>query len=169
MTLGCVLLSLAATGAAAGQPPAPQRPRPLPPLDSLTVEPAEILLGRANRQQQLLVSARTAAGRVVDVTHLCALTSSETAVALAEVLAGDRGALLRIDCNTLAAGSAAVQLLGPPPGYAGYVRGQGGLLGRLRDRPESVVLFDKIEKADPALAELLQVIDNGRVEDAEGA
>jgi ATP-dependent Clp protease ATP-binding subunit ClpA len=98
---------------------------------------------------------------------------TETALALAQILGGGRDALIRIDCNTLLGGgeshAGTSQLLGIPPGYIGYVRGQGGLLSRIRDRPESVVLFDEFEKADREVGELLlQVIDHGRVEDAEG-
>ncbi len=98
---------------------------------------------------------------------------TESALALAEVLGGGRDALIRIDCNTLGGvgpGTATWQLLGTPAGYQGYVRGQGGLLSRIRDRPEAVILFDELEKADQSVAQLLlQVIDNGRVEDSEGA
>jgi ATP-dependent Clp protease ATP-binding subunit ClpA len=98
---------------------------------------------------------------------------TETALALAEILGGGHDALIRIDCNTLQGGGGArpatSQLLGVAAGFIGYVRGQGGLLSRIRDRPESVVLFDEFEKADRSVGELLlQVIDHGRVEDVDG-
>ena len=61
------------------------------------------------------------------------------------------------------------RLLGVPPGYIGYARGQGGMLSKVRDMPESIVLFDEIEKAGPAVAQLLlQILDEGRVEDVDG-
>src|SRR5439155_19778740 len=61
------------------------------------------------------------------------------------------------------------RLLGVPPGYVGYARGQGGILSRVRDLPECVVLFDEFEKAGPAVWRLLlQIIDNGQVEDTDG-
>jgi ATP-dependent Clp protease ATP-binding subunit ClpA len=60
-------------------------------------------------------------------------------------------------------------LLGPPPGYLGFVRGKGGALSRVREVPECIVLFDEIEKADPGVGEiLLQIMDEGRCEDNEG-
>ncbi|MCX6619542.1 MAG: AAA family ATPase, partial [Acidobacteria bacterium] len=99
---------------------------------------------------------------------------TETAVALGAILGRGRAGLIRIDCNTLAgsgldSGPALNRLLGAPPGYIGYSRGQGGLLSRVRDEPESVVLFDEIEKADPGVGKLLlQILDSGRVDDAEG-
>ena len=98
---------------------------------------------------------------------------TETAVLLAKVLGGGRESLLRVDCNTLQGGHDASPalniLLGPPPGYVGYVRGQGGALSRIRDNPECVVLFDEIEKAHPGVGKtLLQVLDTGQVDDNDG-
>ena len=60
---------------------------------------------------------------------------THTALLLAEVLGGGRASLVRVDCNTLHAsggdaGQALSVLLGPLPGYVGYVRGKGGVLSR---------------------------------------
>lgn len=100
---------------------------------------------------------------------------TETAVALARILgSGDRDLLVRVDCNTLQgsardAGPAIGRLLGVPPGYVGYARGQGGILSRIRDLPECVVLFDEFEKAAAGVGRLLlQIIDEGKVEDVDG-
>jgi ATP-dependent Clp protease ATP-binding subunit ClpA len=99
---------------------------------------------------------------------------TETAKQLARLLGGGREALLRVDCNTLAGrgldakGVIANQLLGVPRGYVGYSRGEGGLLSKIRDLPESVVLFDEIEKANPVISDLLlQILDEGRVLDTD--
>jgi ATP-dependent Clp protease ATP-binding subunit ClpC len=99
---------------------------------------------------------------------------TETAKILSKILGGDREAMIRIDCNTLQgsasedAGPVINRLLGVPPGYIGYARGEGGLLSRIRDTPECVVLFDEIEKASSAISKiLLQVLDEGRVEDSD--
>ncbi len=101
---------------------------------------------------------------------------TETARILAKILGGGpREAILRIDCNTLQgsgyedAGPILNRLLGVPPGYIGYARGEGGMLSKIRDTPECIVLFDEIEKASPAISKvLLQVLDEGRVEDTDG-
>lgn len=99
---------------------------------------------------------------------------TETAAMLAKTLGGDREALIRIDCNTLQGvgsegASAAWRLLGVPQGYVGYARGQGGLLSRIRDMPECIVLFDEFEKADAAVGEvLLRILDEGKAEDVDG-
>jgi ATP-dependent Clp protease ATP-binding subunit ClpA len=43
------------------------------------------------------------------------------------------------------------------------------MLSRIRDSPECIVLFDEIEKASPAIAKvLLQVLDEGKVDDTDG-
>jgi len=101
---------------------------------------------------------------------------TETARILAKILGGGpREAMLRIDCNTLQgsgyedAGPILNRLLGVPPGYIGYARGEGGILSKIRDTPECIVLFDEIEKASPAISKvLLQVLDDGRVDDTDG-
>lgn len=98
---------------------------------------------------------------------------TQTALVLAEILGGGKGALLRVDCNTLQgsgydSGPAINRLLGPPPGYVGYVRGEGGILSKIRDIPEAIVLFDEIEKADPGVGKtLLQILDEGTAQDAD--
>ncbi len=99
---------------------------------------------------------------------------TETALVLARLLGGGKEQLLRVDCNLLPSsihdrGPATNILLGVPPGYVGYARGQGGLLSRIREEPESIVLFDEFEKAGQVVSDLiLQIIDHGRIEDVEG-
>ena len=60
------------------------------------------------------------------------------------------------------------RLVGAPPGYVGYDEG-GQLTEAVRRKPYSVVLFDEIEKAHPDVFNtLLQVLDDGRLTDAQG-
>jgi len=99
---------------------------------------------------------------------------TETALQISKLLGAGSKALLRIDCNTIAGhgvdakGPITNQLLGVPRGYVGYSRGEGGLLSKIRDMPECVVLFDEIEKANPAISDLLlQILDEGRVHDTD--
>lgn len=61
--------------------PPPTSGEPFPAIQSLSAEPASILLHGANRQQQLLVTAKPSSGPPIDVTHRCEITSSDTAVA----------------------------------------------------------------------------------------
>ena len=60
------------------------------------------------------------------------------------------------------------RLIGAPPGYVGY-DDAGQLTEKVRRKPYSVILFDEIEKAHPdVLNILLQIMDDGRVTDAQG-
>ena len=60
------------------------------------------------------------------------------------------------------------RIVGAPPGYVGYDEA-GQLTEKIRRRPYSVILFDEIEKAHPdVLNILLQVLDDGRITDAQG-
>ncbi len=99
---------------------------------------------------------------------------TEVAMQLGRILGGERESLIRVDCNLLSGagrdgGPTRNLLLGVPPGYIGYARGQGGLLTRVRDEPETVILFDEFEKADPSVGELLlNIIDEGKAEDSDG-
>ncbi len=60
------------------------------------------------------------------------------------------------------------RLIGAPPGYVGYEEG-GQLTEAVRKSPHSVVLLDEIEKAHLDIFNaLLQVMDAGRLTDAQG-
>ncbi|MBN3033057.1 MAG: ATP-dependent Clp protease ATP-binding subunit [Candidatus Saganbacteria bacterium] len=87
---------------------------------------------------------------------------------LAEFLFGDIDAIIRIDMSEYLEAHTVSRLVGSPPGYVGF--GEGGqLTEQVRRRPHSVVLFDEIEKAHPDVMNLLlQILDEGRVTDAEG-
>lgn len=60
------------------------------------------------------------------------------------------------------------RLVGAPPGYVGYEEG-GQLSEAVRRHPYSVVLLDEVEKAHADVFNiLLQVLDDGRITDAQG-
>jgi ATP-dependent Clp protease ATP-binding subunit ClpB len=60
------------------------------------------------------------------------------------------------------------RLIGAPPGYVGYDEGR-QLTEAVRRKPYAVILFDEIEKAHPDVFHvLLQVLDDGRLTDAQG-
>ncbi|MFD2172375.1 ATP-dependent Clp protease ATP-binding subunit [Tumebacillus lipolyticus] len=93
---------------------------------------------------------------------------TEVAKALAEVMFGDEGAIVRIDMSEYGERHSTARLVGAPPGYVGYEEG-GQLTEKIRRKPYSVVLFDEIEKAHPEVFNvLLQVLDDGRLTDSKG-
>jgi ATP-dependent Clp protease ATP-binding subunit ClpB len=93
---------------------------------------------------------------------------TELAKALAETLFDSEGAVVRIDMSEYMEKHSVARLIGAPPGYVGYDEG-GQLTEAVRRRPYAVVLFDEIEKAHPDVFNvLLQVLDDGRITDAQG-
>ncbi len=87
---------------------------------------------------------------------------------LADDLFNSVDSLIRLDMSEYMEKHTVSKLIGSPPGYGGY-DGAGQLTEKIRRRPYSVVLFDEIEKAHPdVLNVLLQVLDDGRITDAQG-
>ncbi len=94
---------------------------------------------------------------------------TELAKALAEFLFNDEDAMIRLDMSEFHDEHTVARLIGAPPGYKGMEQG-GQLTEALRRRPYSVVLLDEVEKAAPEVFDIfLQVFDEGRLTDAQGA
>ena len=86
---------------------------------------------------------------------------------LARFLFDDEKNVVRIDMSELKSQHDVARLVGAAPGLVGYEEG-GRLTEPVRKKPYSVVLFDEIEKAHPAIYDLLlQVLDEGRLEDGQ--
>jgi ATP-dependent Clp protease ATP-binding subunit ClpB len=93
---------------------------------------------------------------------------TELAKTLAETLFDTEAALVRLDMSEYMEKHSVARLIGAPPGYVGYDEG-GQLTEAIRRKPYAVVLFDEIEKAHPDVFNvLLQVLDDGRITDAQG-
>ena len=87
---------------------------------------------------------------------------------LADDLFNTVDSLIRLDMSDYMEKHTVSKLIGSPPGYVGYDEA-GQLTEKIRRKPYSVVLFDEIEKAHPdVLNILLQVLDDGRITDAQG-
>ena len=93
---------------------------------------------------------------------------TELAKALAQALFDDEKNIVRIDMTEYMEKHSVSRLIGAPPGYVGYEEG-GQLTEAVRRKPNSVVLFDEVEKAHPDVFNiLLQVLDDGRITDSQG-
>ena len=93
---------------------------------------------------------------------------TELVKCLANDLFDSVDSLIRLDMSEFMEKHTVSKLIGSPPGYVGYDEA-GQLTEKIRRRPYSVVLFDEIEKAHPdVLNVLLQVLDDGRITDAQG-
>lgn len=71
--------------------------------------------------------------------------------------------MLRIDCSSFQHGHNVGSLVGAPPGYIGH-DGDPKFASPVLDQPYNIVIFDEIEKADPALYRLmLQIMQEGEI------
>lgn len=88
---------------------------------------------------------------------------TEMARALAGYLFRDSKRMVRFDMSEFADPLSVERLIG------GQGAGQGLLTARVREQPFGVVLFDELEKADPAFFDLLlQILGEGRLTDEAG-
>jgi len=93
---------------------------------------------------------------------------TELAKALARNLFEDPSAMIRVDCSEYALPHEYAKLIGSPPGYIGHNEG-GFLTEGIKKKPNSVVLFDEIEKAHYKVHNLLlQLLDEGIITDSKG-
>lgn len=90
---------------------------------------------------------------------------TEFSIQLADYL--DTG-FLRIDCNELKESHKISKLVGSAAGYVGYNDG-GSLVNHLNAFPQSVILFDEIEKANPIVFDLIMnMLDYGVITNQYG-
>ena len=93
---------------------------------------------------------------------------TQLAKSIAEYLFDSEDNMVRIDMSEYSEKFNVSRLIGAPPGYVGYEEG-GQLSEKVRRKPYCVVLLDEIEKAHPDVYSLLlQVLDDGRLTDADG-
>ncbi|MCA8975143.1 MAG: ATP-dependent Clp protease ATP-binding subunit [Planctomycetes bacterium] len=93
---------------------------------------------------------------------------TELAKAVARNLFDDPAAMIRVDCSEYALPHEYAKLIGSPPGYIGHNEG-GFLTEAIKKKPNSVVLFDEVEKAHYKVHNLLlQLLDEGIITDSKG-
>lgn len=132
---------------------------------------AKYALANALRVAQIGLKRGSANNKPVGSFLFCGPTGvgkTELAKALAEALYGNELLLIRTDMSEYTDLSDKNKLIGSPPGYAGSDEG-GRLTQAVLKTPQSVVLFDEIEKAHPEIFNLfLQLLDDGRLTDSKG-
>ena len=93
---------------------------------------------------------------------------TELAKALAYEMFGNEKSIIRFDMSEYMESNSTAKLIGAPPGYVGY-DDAGQLTERVKRNPYSIILLDEIEKAHSDVFNiLLQVLDDGRLTDAQG-
>ena len=93
---------------------------------------------------------------------------TELAKALAYEMFGSEKSIIRFDMSEYMESNSTAKLIGAPPGSVGY-DDAGQLTERVKRNPYSIILLDEIEKAhNDVFNILLQVLDDGRLTDAQG-
>ncbi|MET8810792.1 ATP-dependent Clp protease ATP-binding subunit [Streptomyces sp. NPDC004549] len=158
------------------------------PVSRLTQEEKERLLGLEDHLHQRVVGQDEAVRVVADAVlrSRAGLASpdrpigsflflgptgvgkTELARALAEDLFGSEDRMVRLDMSEYQERHTVSRLIGAPPGYVGHEEA-GQLTEVVRRHPYSLLLLDEVEKAHPDVFNiLLQVLDDGRLTDAQG-
>jgi ATP-dependent Clp protease ATP-binding subunit ClpA len=92
---------------------------------------------------------------------------TQLAKELARYVYGDDDQMIFLEMGQFQTKESMNMFVGAPPGYVGY--GDGKLTNGLRDKPESVILFDEIEKAHTQVFDaLLRFADEGIISDPAG-
>lgn len=92
---------------------------------------------------------------------------TQLAKELARYVFGDEEMMIFLEMGQFQSKESMNNFVGASPGYVGY--GEGQLTNGLRDKPESVVLFDEIEKANTQVFDaLLRFADEGIITDPAG-
>lgn len=85
----------------------------------------------------------------------------------AKALVGETD-LIRLDMSEYSDSMSINKIIGSAPGYVGYDDNI-NILEKVRNKPNSVILLDEIDKAHPKIINLLyQVLEEGEVKDAKG-
>lgn len=81
-------------------------------------------------------------------------------------LAGEN--VIKLDMSEFSESHTVSKFLGAPPGYVGYMD-TNNILDEIKRKPYSVLILDEIEKAHPAIINLLfQILDEGKIKDSSG-
>ncbi|MDD2377240.1 MAG: ATP-dependent Clp protease ATP-binding subunit [Bacilli bacterium] len=76
--------------------------------------------------------------------------------------------VIKLDMSEYSEPHSISKIVGAPPGYVGYSDNK-NILEEIRNHPNSVLILDEIEKANPNIINLLfQILDDGKIKDSKG-
>lgn len=92
---------------------------------------------------------------------------SKLAKEYAKALVGENN-FIRLDMSEYADSTAVNKILGSSPGYVGYDDNK-NILEDVRNKPNSVILLDEIDKAHPSVINLFyQILEEGKIKNSKG-
>ena len=92
---------------------------------------------------------------------------SRLAKEYAKLLVGDDN-FIRMDMSEYSDATSVNKILGSSPGYIGYDDNR-NILEEIRNKPNSVLLLDEIDKAHPSVINLFyQILEEGKIKNAKG-
>ena len=85
----------------------------------------------------------------------------------AKLLVGENN-FIRLDMSEYSDSTSVNKILGSSPGYVGYDDNK-NILEEIRNKPNSVLLLDEIDKAHPSVINLFyQILEEGKIKNAKG-
>lgn len=85
----------------------------------------------------------------------------------AKVLVGENN-FIRLDMSEYSDSTSVNKILGSSPGYVGYDDNK-NILEEVRNKPNSVILLDEIDKAHPSVINLFyQILEEGKIKNSKG-
>lgn len=92
---------------------------------------------------------------------------TELSKIFAEKLVGKNN-VIKLDMSEYMESHSVSKIIGSPPGYVGYMDNR-NILEEIKNKPNSVIILDEIEKAHPSILNLfLQILDEGKLKDSKG-
>ncbi len=124
-------------------------------IDSLIEVTKRIKFGHNDRVYSLLFVGPSGVGK------------SELSKLYANYLVGESN-FIRFDMSEYADSTSVNKILGSSPGYVGYDDNK-NILEEVRNKPNSVILLDEIDKAHPSVINLFyQILEEGKIKNSKG-
>jgi len=124
-------------------------------IDSLIDISKRIKFGYNNRCYSMMFVGPSGVGK------------SRLAKIYADLLLGDSN-FIRLDMSEFSDSTSVNKILGSSPGYVGYEDNK-NVLEEVRNKPNSIILLDEIDKAHPSVINLFyQILEEGKIKNSKG-